>query len=358
MAQGNAGRSVRDSTSQDTLGSQVGPWAMVPVWVMSMDLTPGEFKVYVALRSFCDRNGHCFPKMRTVADRANLGISAVRNAVQKLRKLGLLTTAEVRRSADGGLSHLQYRLVDLDPRAWKVEPTGSQDGGTPVTSTSEGSTSGEVPPSLSQVTQEHTSEHPKEDTKELSSCAPSSSSSATPRSTDEDDDERRKSDQKVPQQRKPRLTRAEREERQARTLIVDNATSSYDAATALLTKLRNDGVKYVGAYLAGVVEQDGEEKIAELLDDAEIEYCDWIAERDTAHKRAGDDMADQIAKLRPKMKPEAVDRIRAAYAEARRAGHHPDDLVATMNTVLHGPRSNGADGYLEALEALGVRIAA
>jgi hypothetical protein len=74
------------------VNSQAGQFALVPVWVMSYSLTGNEFRIYVAIRSFCDMCGVCWPKARTIAKRANCSVSAVHNATQKFRRLKLLTT--------------------------------------------------------------------------------------------------------------------------------------------------------------------------------------------------------------------------------------------------------------------------
>lgn len=94
--------------------SEVGPWAMVPVWVLSKGLTPAELAVYISLRSFADRQGKAHPKARTIAERALVAIGTARNAIQSLRDKKLLSTEEVRR-ADGSLAGLTYRLRDIDP---------------------------------------------------------------------------------------------------------------------------------------------------------------------------------------------------------------------------------------------------
>lgn len=124
------------STPELAITGQVGPVAIVPIWVLTIGLTGGEIAVYVALRSFCDRNGDCFPTARTIATRAEANVGATRNAIQKFRRLGLLTTDEVYRKNSRELAYLRYHLVDLDPRKWKVEPRGgvprTSDTPTPV----------------------------------------------------------------------------------------------------------------------------------------------------------------------------------------------------------------------------------
>lgn len=103
--------------------TQIGPWAMVPVWVLKY-LKGAEVAVYVSLRSFADREGHGYPRTKTIAERAGVAVNTVRNAIQKMRRHHLVTTAE-RRRADGSVSGLDYYLCDVDPET----PDGG--GGTP-----------------------------------------------------------------------------------------------------------------------------------------------------------------------------------------------------------------------------------
>jgi hypothetical protein len=113
---------VDDDAAGGEVITEIGPWAMVPVWVLSKDLKPAELVTYVALRSFADRAGGAHPRAETIAERANLSVGTVRNSIQGLRSKGLLTTTE-RRRADGSLAGLTYKLFDIDPSpAQTAEP--------------------------------------------------------------------------------------------------------------------------------------------------------------------------------------------------------------------------------------------
>ena len=147
-----------------TARSQMGPFAIVPVWAMSWKMTAGEFRIYTVYRSFCDTSGVCFPKTRVVAERAQCSVSAVRNALQKFRRENLVTTKDVWRDGKEGkeLAYLICTFADLDPRQWDVKPREGAEGVsltqvTPLPGTSD-------TPSLTPVTQEQTSEHTKEQT--------------------------------------------------------------------------------------------------------------------------------------------------------------------------------------------------
>ena len=166
-----------------TVTSQIGPWAMVPVWVLGCGLKPSELAVYISLRSFADQSGAAWPRAKTIADRAQVTVGTARNAIQQMRKLGLLTTAERRRD-DGSTAGLHYRLVDIKPAQM------------------EGGTSTDVPPGVqlmytptgARCTQEHTTEQTTEhpiaseasSLRSSSSCAKPTTTSAKKRPTKHD----------------------------------------------------------------------------------------------------------------------------------------------------------------------------
>lgn len=131
--------------------TEIGPWAMVPVWVLAKGLKPATLVTYVALRSFADQRGGAYPRAETIAERAHLAVGTVRNGIQELRAKGLLTTTE-RRRADGSLAGLVYKLFDVDPSPNQgAEPRrkGGKPGPKPGTQNprSKAGTSSNVPPS-------------------------------------------------------------------------------------------------------------------------------------------------------------------------------------------------------------------
>ncbi len=99
--------------------TEIGPWAMVPAWVLTKGLKPATLVTYVALRSFADRGGDAHPRAETIAERACLSVGTVRNSIQELRSKGLIETTE-RRRPDGSLAGLVYKLFDLDPTPGSV----------------------------------------------------------------------------------------------------------------------------------------------------------------------------------------------------------------------------------------------
>lgn len=79
-------------------------------YLYQMDLPHRAVAVYTYLHDRADKNGECFPSVKTIAGNIKLSPATVRRAVKDLRKAGLLTTAQ-RYREKGGKSSLLFRLV-------------------------------------------------------------------------------------------------------------------------------------------------------------------------------------------------------------------------------------------------------
>ncbi len=91
--------------------------------LLGYGLTPYQVAVYLALRSFANGSGKCYPSQGTIAERARVGRTSVDKAVATLERLDLI---KVKRRGYP-LTHL-YTV--LDPTTGKViggEP-GSTEG--------------------------------------------------------------------------------------------------------------------------------------------------------------------------------------------------------------------------------------
>ena len=105
----------RDEDVGHEIRSQVGGWAMVPNWVLTIGLRPGELAIYVAMRSFADRNGQCWPKADKIAERAcGASVGSVHNALTKFRKIGIITSEPWPR-ANGATGGVIITMCDLPP---------------------------------------------------------------------------------------------------------------------------------------------------------------------------------------------------------------------------------------------------
>ena len=78
-------------------------------YLYQMDLPHRAVAVYPYLHDRADKNGECWPSVKTIAGDIKLSPATVRRAVKDLRKAGLLTTAQ-RYREKGGKSSLLYRI--------------------------------------------------------------------------------------------------------------------------------------------------------------------------------------------------------------------------------------------------------
>lgn len=148
---------TNDSSDLD-VRTQTGPWAMVPAWVLQAGLTPTQLVVYVALRSFADPAGECFPKQSTLADRAGLPLGTVKNALTEMRKRGLLKSEPIHRR-DGSIGGCRYWLRDVPPTdvGEKSDPSGVTTAGPGGHDTVTGGSPQRDPKN---TPTQHTNEHP------------------------------------------------------------------------------------------------------------------------------------------------------------------------------------------------------
>lgn len=96
-------------------GSQLGPFALMPVWMLKHNLNGAEWATLISLRSFADReSGHAFPSVKTIADRAQISDRSCARALAKLRGVGLVVSTQRFRD-DGSVGGCDYYVIDVDP---------------------------------------------------------------------------------------------------------------------------------------------------------------------------------------------------------------------------------------------------
>lgn len=117
-----------ENVQQDTVKTQIGPWAHIPVWVLTLGLKGSELAVYVALRSFADRtSGEAHPHVKTIAQRAGVSERTVERALSRFRELDIMTSQQWHR-VDGSIGGCHYLLRDIP-----VSPPPDGDVATPPT---------------------------------------------------------------------------------------------------------------------------------------------------------------------------------------------------------------------------------
>jgi hypothetical protein len=120
-------RTVADTTdTSNRVTSQCGPWAMVPVWVLSVGLSGAELAVYVALRSYADRHGEARPHVRTIATRAGVSERTAARAIATMRDKRLLRTTKVY-GHNGATLGCDYHLRDVPPDEADTPPPDEAD---------------------------------------------------------------------------------------------------------------------------------------------------------------------------------------------------------------------------------------
>jgi len=100
-----------------------GPFGVVPAWILTAKhngepLTGSDLRVYLALRTYANRSGDCHPKIRTLAERADVHLVTAKKSIAKFAAMGLIEITHQYR-ADGSQRSSQYHLTDVSP----VEPT-------------------------------------------------------------------------------------------------------------------------------------------------------------------------------------------------------------------------------------------
>ncbi|WP_449078011.1 helix-turn-helix domain-containing protein [Ruminococcus sp.] len=82
-------------------------------YLYQMDLPHRAVAVYTYLHDRADKNGECFPSVKTIAGDIKLSPATVRRAIKDLKKAGLIET-EQRYREKGGKSSLLFKLNNYE----------------------------------------------------------------------------------------------------------------------------------------------------------------------------------------------------------------------------------------------------
>lgn len=109
-------------------------FAIVPARALDdTRLRGGALKVLLALGTYCDRDGWCWPAMQSVADRVGVTRQAVQQHIRDLEALGYVQT-KGRVRGDGGQTSNAYRVIfdaDLPPEFDRATPPQAELAPTP-----------------------------------------------------------------------------------------------------------------------------------------------------------------------------------------------------------------------------------
>lgn len=98
--------------ARDSFRSQLGPFAMVPVWVLEATRDATAVHLYAVLSRYANRERRAWPKHDRLARDLNVSDRSIRRALKILRDVGAVTTSP-RRSADGTVDGTEYLLVSI-----------------------------------------------------------------------------------------------------------------------------------------------------------------------------------------------------------------------------------------------------
>lgn len=78
--------------------------------LLDSELPSRAVTVYLVLNEYANKEGYCFPSLKTIAQGSGLSISTVKRAISDLTDAGFIKK-EQRRRANGALSSCQYHLL-------------------------------------------------------------------------------------------------------------------------------------------------------------------------------------------------------------------------------------------------------
>jgi len=113
-----------------TNDTQTHGFGIIPNWlVRESTVSAYALLVYVALTSRTNRNGDCWPKMRTIAKEARCSQSTARRAIKELCDVGIISVTTRSRASDGGQTSNIYRVLignHVPPASQKQAPALSE----------------------------------------------------------------------------------------------------------------------------------------------------------------------------------------------------------------------------------------
>jgi hypothetical protein len=103
------------------LSSEIGPFSIVPEWVLNRDLSPTALKMYIVLARFADwKTGRAFPARDTLAERMRCSEKTVDRAIAEL------VEAEcIEKRSRGRYASAVYSILQIDPRKTYLSTIGT-----------------------------------------------------------------------------------------------------------------------------------------------------------------------------------------------------------------------------------------
>lgn len=96
--------------------SEIGPFSIVPEWVLDRDLSSTALKLYIVLGRFADwRTGVAFPARDTLAERMGCSSKTIDRAVDEL-----VTERCIEKQSRGRYASAVYTVLQIDPLGTKM----------------------------------------------------------------------------------------------------------------------------------------------------------------------------------------------------------------------------------------------
>jgi hypothetical protein len=114
------------------VSSQMGPFSIVPEWVLDRGLSPTALKLYIVMARFADwHTGMAFPSRETLAERMGCSVKTVDRAV-----IEVVAAECVQKISRGRYASALYKVYQVDPRGtdMSTEETDMSSEGTDLSS--------------------------------------------------------------------------------------------------------------------------------------------------------------------------------------------------------------------------------
>lgn len=99
--------------------SDVGPFAIVPEWMLDADVSDRAVRLYAILARYADADGYCWPSRRTLAERMRCSVDTLDRTVRELVDGGMLTVT-VRHDDAGDRASNGYTVNRIEPAPTRV----------------------------------------------------------------------------------------------------------------------------------------------------------------------------------------------------------------------------------------------
>jgi hypothetical protein len=107
----------RRKRPSNTLHTQIGPYAMVPLWVLERCREARAIQLYaLLLAKWANRDGRCWPDRKDeVVPAMGCSLRNVDRAIATLKDIGALET-KLKHRTNGAVAGMDYFLIQVDPR--------------------------------------------------------------------------------------------------------------------------------------------------------------------------------------------------------------------------------------------------